>query len=168
MLKQMKRKRSKRPTPKKLEQERKIKRYQFLKYNFTTIISQIIVAYLPTLLFLLSHTRAHAHREQRGISWHEGRKGRNESRDGIGQPRAMSERTKPLSSMQGLKRKRIFGHANGDEEEKLVGKRERERGGKDGKNKEGTKRFRAISRPMNMHEGRFRRLTVRGKIKIEQ
>lgn len=58
----MKRKRSKRPTPKKLEQERKIKRYQFLKYNFTTIISQIIVAYLPTLLFLLSHTRAHAHR----------------------------------------------------------------------------------------------------------
>lgn len=49
----------------------------------------------------------------------------------------MSERTKPLSSMQGLKRKRIFGHANGDEEEKLVG--ERERGGKDGKNKEESK-----------------------------
>lgn len=39
-----------------------------------------------------------------------------------------SERTKPLSSMQPKrrpKRKRIFGHANGDEEEKLVGKRER-------------------------------------------
>lgn len=72
----------------------------------------------------------------------------------------MSERTKPLSSMQGLKRKRIFGHANGDEEEKLVGERERKAAKME--------RIKRSRNWLNMHEGRFGRLTVREKIKIEQ
>lgn len=51
----------------------------------------------------------------------------------------MSERTNEATKPEipgRLKRKRIFGHANGDQEEKRARKGERERGSEDGKNKE--------------------------------
>lgn len=82
----------------------------------------------------------------------------------------MSERTNEATKPEipgRLKRKRIFGHANGDQEEKRARKGERERGVAKMERIKRSKRFRATS--MNMHGGgRFRRLTGSWKDGVEQ